>query len=188
MANDTPKTTFVTGKCRINYAAIFSPEVNDLNGYEEYSAQLIFPKDDKKTADKFMAAVDEATAAQWGNKPPRDLHVTLHDADEYYRDKDREPPEHLVGCYFVRANSKYKPVIVDRRRQMLTDPTALQNGDYVHAELTAKAYDQKGNRGVKFYLNKLQFVETGEALQGSGQSVEDAFADLGDDENDDWAA
>jgi len=42
-------TKVITGEVRFSYFSALSPRVNEMNGKEEYSTQVLVPKDDEDT-------------------------------------------------------------------------------------------------------------------------------------------
>ena len=83
-----------------------------------------------------------------------------------------------------RMKTKGRPKIVDRRGNALTEEDGKPySGCYVNAIVDIWA--QKGETpGVRCELMGMQFVKDGEAFGGGKNLGDDAFDDLGDDEND----
>ena len=59
--------------------------------------------------------------------------------------------------------------------QVVTDPDRFYAGCWARASVRAHAYDTKGNKGVSFYLNNLQFVGDDEPL-GSHTSAKEELS------------
>ena len=104
----------VTGKVRLSYAHIWEPA--SINGSDEkYSVSLIIPKSDKKTVNAINKAVEQAKEdgkAKFGGKIPPNLKLPLRDGDI-----ERPDDEAYADSYFINANSKEKPQIVDKNVQ-----------------------------------------------------------------------
>lgn len=166
---------------RLSYEHIFN--ASSIAGSDpKYSATFIIPKSDKKTIAEVKTAILTAgdaafpgkiTAGKW----PSSLHNPLKDGDELAD----EHPEY-AGSYILRAGSKSRPVVLDRRKAAVSaDDGLIYSGCYVNASLAAAGFDAQAKKGVTCYLNGVQFVRDGERLSGY-----DATADFDeiDDEDD----
>jgi hypothetical protein len=170
----------ITGKVRFCYANVHQPR--GFEGQEpKYSVCLLIPKSDKESLAKINAAIDAAKEAgrdKWGGKIPANIRTPLRDGDEEKPDR----PE-FRGHYFINANSKQKPGIVDGRRDPLLDPTEFYSGCYGRASINFYAYNFAGNRGVAAGLNNLQKLADGEPLGGRVRA-EDEFDEWNEAEDD----
>ena len=168
----------VTGKVRFSYANIWEPK--SINGSEEkYSVSLIIPKSDAKTIEEIQVAMEEAKQegiAKFGGKIPANLKLPLRDGDI-----DRPDDEAYQGCYFINANSKDKPQIVDRKVKPILDPNEVYSGCYGRASINFYAFNQNGNKGIACGLGNLQKLEDGEPLSGHSRA-EDDFEAYGEDD------
>jgi hypothetical protein len=174
-------TKVITGKARASFVHVF--EAQSVNGSEpKYSCSLIIPKSDTKTVRAIQAAIEQAKqegVSKFGGKIPANLKLPL-------RDGDVERPEDAAyaDSYFVNANSKEKPGVVDRRRVPVTDPLELYSGCYVRASINFYAFNTNGNRGVAAGLGNIQKWEDGEPLNGRVRAEDEFDAlDAGDDED-----
>lgn len=181
MSNAVESTKVITGKVRFSYAHVWEPA--SINGSEaKYSVSLIIPKSDKKTIKAIEKAIEAAKTAgisKFGGKIPANLKTPLRDGDT-----DREDDENYADSYFVNANSKTKPGIVDKHRNPIIDMTEFYSGCYGHASITFYAFNSNGNKGIACGLNNLMKIEDGEPLGGRSRA-EDDFAGLIEDEDDD---
>lgn len=168
----------VTGKVRFSYANIWEPK--SINGSEEkYSVSLIIPKSDAKTIEEIQVAMEEAKQegiAKFGGKIPANLKLPLRDGDI-----DRSDDEAYQGCYFINANSKDKPQIVDKKVKPILDPNEVYSGCYGRASINFYAFNQNGNKGIACGLGNLQKLEDGEPLSGHSRAVDD-FEAYGEDD------
>lgn len=180
MASSAKKV--ITGKVRASYVNVFRPRLNDLNGEEEYSMQLIIPKADTATVGKIKDAIKEAANDKWAGKPPKGLRNPLRDADAEAQAADEPVAPHLKGCYFMNVKNKQRPGLVDKDKLEVLDAQEFQSGDYCRASINAYAYDTKGNRGVAFGLNNVQVLAKGDPL-GNRTRAEDDFDEWEDDED-----
>lgn len=171
-------TKVVTGKVRFSYANVFEPK--SINGGDEkYSVSLIIPKSDKKTIDDIKAAIEQAKkegASKFGGKVPANLKLPLRDGDV-----DRADDEAYRDCYFINANSKDRPGVVDRNVKAILDPNELYSGCYGRASITFYAFNQNGNKGIACGLQNLQKLSEGEPLSGRSRA-EDDFATADDED------
>lgn len=182
---------------RLSYEHVFTPTSFDDTQDKKYSATFIIPKDhpDLPELKKAMleAGKEEFPADFKTNAWPRGYTCSLKDAD---KDTDsngevlaEKNPEYK-GCFVLEANSTRRPVVIDRKKAALTEEDGvIYSGCYVNASLGAAGYTfGKVKKGVKCYLNGVQFVKDGERF---GTNAIDDFDDLdGDDEDggniDDW--
>ncbi len=168
----------VTGKVRFSYANVW--QAKSINGSEEkYSVSLIIPKSDAKTIEEIQVAMEEAKQegiAKFGGKIPANLKLPLRDGDV-----DRPDDEAYQGCYFINANSKDKPQIVDKKVKPILDQNEFYSGCYGRASINFYAFNQNGNKGIACGLGNLQKLEDGEPLSGHSRA-EDDFEAYGEDD------
>lgn len=173
-------TKVITGKVRFSYAHVFEP--SSINGSEEkYSVSILIPKEDTKTLKAIKVAIEAAKQAgisKFGGKIPQGLKNPLRDGDT-----EREDDEVYAGCYFLNANCKTKPGIVDRKNQRITDSTEFYSGCYGYASVSFFAFNSNGNKGIACGLNNLMKTHDGEPL-GGRSSAEDDFKGLSDIDDD----
>lgn len=168
-------TTVTTGKVRLSYANIFvakaAPGSTDL----KYSTAILIDKTDKKTVDAIKAAIELAKVpAKLGGTIPPNLKTPLRDGDI---EKPNDP--NYKGMYFLNANNKKQPGIVDRNRQAILDPNAVYSGCYARVNITLYPFNVPTQKGIGCALNHVQFWEDGEALDGR-IGVDEAFGDDGE--------
>lgn len=180
MANTNKKTMVVTGiNTRLSYFHGWDP-VSINGGDEKYSVSVLIPKDDKATIDAVNKAVDAAIEegiAKFGGKKPNKaaIKLPLRDGDEERED------EAYKGHYFVNANSKTPPQIVDRAVKPILDRSEVYSGCYARVSLSFYAFNSNGNKGVACGLGNIQKVRDGEPLGGRTTATDD-FATLDDDD------
>lgn len=178
MKKSNQTTKVITGKCRLSYAHIWDPSRMDEDDPLKYSACIVIPKSDKVTLKKIQAAIDAATEegvkSKWKGKKPSNLKTPLRDGDE-----ERPEDETFVGCYFLNANSKSKPGVVDLAKHEILDTDEVYSGCYCRFSLNFYPFSGKQN-GVAAGLNHVQKVADGEHLGGRGRA-EDDFDDDFDD-------
>ena len=171
-------TKVVTGKVRFSYANVWEPK--SINGGDEkYSVSLIIPKSDKKTVADIEAAIEQAMQdgkGKFGGKVPGSLKLPLRDGD-----LDRADDEAYRGSWFVNANSKEQPGIVDNRVNPILNRSEFYSGCYGRASVNFYAFNQNGNKGVACGLQNLQKLSDGEPLSGRSRA-EDDFTTADDDD------
>lgn len=163
-------TKVTTGKVRLSYAHLFEPHAIDGNE-PKYSVSVIIPKSDKETLQAIKEAVAEAKEqgkSKWGGKVPANVKTPLRDGDV-----DREGDEAYAGCYFLNANSKNKPGIVDINVQPILDSTEVYSGCYARLTLNFYAYNANGNKGIAAGLGNVQKLADGEPLGGFTRAEDD---------------
>lgn len=171
-------TKVITGKVRFSFANVWEPK--SINGGDEkYSVSLIIPKSDKKTIADIKAAIEQAKKeglSKFGGKAPANLKLPLRDGDV-----DRPDDEAYKDSYFINANSKDRPGIVDKNVKPILDQSEVYSGCYGRASITFYAFNQNGNKGIACGLQNLQKLADGEALSGRSRA-EDDFSSAEDDD------
>ncbi|MEG2412882.1 MAG: DUF2815 family protein [Clostridium sp.] len=163
-------TKVTTGKVRFSYAHLFEPKA--MEGQEpKYSVSVIIPKTDTETLKAIKEAVDQVKkegAAKWGGKVPPNLKTPLRDGDA-----ERPDDESYTNCYFLNANSKNKPGVVDQYVQPVLDATEVYSGCYGRLTLNFYPYSSNGNKGIACGLGNVQKLEDGEPLGGFTRAEDD---------------
>lgn len=163
-------TTKVIIPCRLSYAHIFTPA--SVNGSDpKYSVSAIIDKKDTKTIAAIKAAIEQAkkdSVSKWGGKVPANLHTPLRDGDI-----DRPDDAAYAGCYFLNANSRQAPQVVDAHVQPILDPNEVYSGCYGKISVTFYGYNSNGNRGIAAGLGNVQKLRDGESLGGRSSAADD---------------
>lgn len=163
---------------RFSYANVHQPV--SVNGSDlKYSLSIIIPKSDTKTIKKINDAIKKATQEnkdKFGGKVPSNLKTPLRDGDV-----DREDDEAYADSYFINANSKIKPGIVDAELNPIIDQSEFYSGCYGRVSLTFYGFNVNGNRGIAAGLQNVMKTDDGEPL-GGRSSAENDFLDEEDDD------
>ena len=155
----------ITPQATLSYPNLFAPRENQ-QGKLIYSAELVFGSD-TDLAD-MKGAATAAAREQWGSNVPKGIRSPFDDRWEQFN--------YAEGSTFVRTNSQSAPgIVVGPKRSICTNPDEFYPGAIVIAELTARAYDISGSRGVKFFLNNIWKIRDGERLVKAA-NVADTFA------------
>ena len=171
-------TKVITGKVRFSYANVWEPK--SINGGDEkYSVSLIIPKNDTKTINDIKKAIEVAKQdgkAKFGGRIPANLKTPLRDGDI-----DRPDDEAYKDSYFINANSKDKPQIVDKNVKPILDQSEVYSGCYGRASISFYAFNSNGNKGIACGLGNLQKLAEGDALSGRSKA-EDEFSIFEDED------
>ncbi|MGX8705268.1 MAG: DUF2815 family protein [bacterium] len=176
-------TKVITGVVRLSYANIWEPKAPMGKGDPKYSCSLIIPKSDRETVDAINRAIDCAIQegiGKFGGKIPNkaQLMLPLRDGD-LERDDDA-----YKGCWFINANSKTPPQVVDRRVQPILDRSEIYSGVYARVSISLYPFSVNGNRGVACGLGNVQKIRNGEPL--GGHTNASANFDAMDDDDEDF--
>lgn len=71
--------------------------------------------------------------------------------------------------YFIKANTFDRVACVDTKRKPL-DPSEVYDGSWARIKVTPASYNVSGNKGVKLWLNGVQFVKNDDAFKGSSET------------------
>lgn len=176
------KATRVIIPCRISYAKIWAPNINEDGSKGKYSVALLIDKKNTKTIDAIKKAIEAAKIegkTQLANSKgivPSNIKVPLRDGDD--GDIDDEAYE---GKYFLNAASKQKPQIVDRQVEPITDESEVYSGCYCNVSVNFYAFNVNTNKGIAAGLGNIQKVKDGERLAG-GASADEDFEIVEEDE------
>lgn len=168
---------FTTGKVRLSYQSIWETKIEDGKDTGKYTACIIVQKTDTKTVELFQKGIEEQIAIakmKNGGKLPAGFKNPMRDGDV---DKAGDP--NFEGTYFINMSSKFKPTIVDRSRNVLTDPSTVMSGDYIRLFINLFEYNVSKNSGVGVGFNGIQLIEKGKYLGGAGAQFDDEYSDEG---------
>lgn len=164
-------TEVLTPEFRISYANVFVPQKNELSGKMEYSLVMLFPKG--ADLSKLKAAAEAALVAKLGadkTKWPANMRNPFRKCSERWKNVDGKqvvPAGYEDGdAIFITAKSQMKPGVVDENVQIVLDAEKFYSGCYARAYINPYFYDNKGNRGVAFGLQRVQKVRNGDPLGG----------------------
>ena len=179
MAN-VNRTKIITGKnTRLSYFHGWEPtSIN--GGPERYSVSVLIPKDDKETVKAINDAVDAAIEegiAKFGGKKPNKAAIKLPLRDG---DTERED-EAYAGHWFINANSKTAPQIVDKAVKPILDRDEVYSGCYARVSLNFYAFNSNGNKGIACGLGNIQKIRDGESLGGRSSAADDFSIEEDDD-------
>lgn len=172
------KSTRVVVPGRLSFVNLFEPK--SINGSDpKYSVSIIIPKSDKKTINMILKGIEEAKnegAPKFGGKVPPNLKTPLRDGDI-----DRPDDPNYADSYFINANSKNPPQIVDSKLQAVLDRSEVYSGCYGKVSINFYAFNVNGNRGIAAGLGNAQKVKDGEPLGGFTRAEDDFEIEHDDD-------
>lgn len=161
----------VTGECYASFPHLAKPDQSQY-GNNQYKLDAIFFPDDernKKLKETILAHAKQAPATE-GTKV-EDLTLPWKEGNssscaKYQGYPDRE---------FIRPTTNNQPVVVDHNKKPITGD-AVYGGAVVRVAVVAKAYDINGRKGIKLYLNSVQFVRDSEKFgPGGGVPFDDTY-------------
>lgn len=132
---------------------------------------MLIPKSDTETINAINKAIDAAIEeglAKFGGKRPNKASLKLP-----LRDGAEREDEAYQGHYFINANSKLAPQIVDKHVKPILDRNEVYSGCYARVSLSFFAYNSNGNKGVACGLGNIQKIRDGEPLGGRPTAAED---------------
>lgn len=171
---------------RVSFPHLFEKPL--INGDEGKCGAVLMldPKSNKNE----IAAINDAieallTEKNKGKKIPAEK-LCLRDGEE----KGREEYE---GYMVLSANSKSKPIVLGKQREVIKDPDdcEIYAGCYVNAKVSLWFQNNQYGKRVNCELIAIQFAKDGDALDGGRVSVDEAvdgFDDLDGDDDDFLAA
>ena len=164
-------TKVVTGMVRLSYAHLHEPY--SIEGNEpKYSAALIIPKSDKLTIKAIKEAIEEAKElgkSKWNGKIPANLKIPLRDGDAERPDDDT-----YADAYFVNANSKRKPDLVDLKGNTDLGTDEVYSGCYALECLSISLVMQlQVIRVLAAGLGNVQKLDDGDPLGGFTRAEDD---------------
>lgn len=181
MQNQNAATKVVLTDVRLSYAHLF--EAQSINGSDpKFSTSIIIDKKNKKLIKQIEAAIEAAAtmlAAKCGGKMPKKYKIPLRDGDEERDD------EAYANAFFLNANCKTKPGVVDKNCKPILDQDEVYSGCYAHVSVTFYAFNSNGNAGIACGLNNVMKVKDGEPLGGRATAQNDFAGLVNDDDEDD---
>lgn len=169
-----------------SYVNIFKPRAANEGDEPKYGLSLLWlkeeadGKDPKKSLAALRKAIVDVATTKWGPTAEKllkagKLHNPLRDGDA-----DREEDEVYAGKYFLNANSKRQPGIVDSKLNVVFEEAEAYSGCTFRASVALFPFEVNGKKGVGVGLNNLQVVKKGERIDGRKDAA-DEFAEFAED-------
>lgn len=165
---------FKTGLVRMSYFFVLR---RDDKGKQR--ATILIPKSDHQTYQLAQRAEQEAIAKKWPQNPPQYYRRCIKDGDTYVSPTNGKPlgPE-CRGHWVINSSGSPNDVVrvLDQYGNEITDPRAVNSGDWGRVSLTFYGSSKDNNIGVNAALNSVIFVQKGEPLSQGNVAAEDEFA------------
>lgn len=175
----------VVGPVRLSHPHFFKPQAPKPTDKPKYSGTFLIPK--SMDLAQLKSVIKKAKLFEYGPKEnwPDDLVSPIRDGDgKAGKNKDGTPKEGYAGHWVLKATStaESKPVVCDRERMPIENPSEVYPGCYVQAALFAYAWEYMGKQGIGFILDGVRKVKEGKSLGGK-RSAEDMFDPLSGDDD-----
>lgn len=162
---------------RTSFMSIFEQKVWPGEDEGEYQVTMIFDKE--SDLKEIAKACKEAVEDEFGKGTKVELpwksgnECTNADGEVYegYEDK-----------FVLRTKSKFKPIIIDQKKQPIdsSESDRFQSGDYAIVQVQCTPWTYANKKGVSCYLQAIQLVKQGERF-GSGGADLSTFGELEED-------
>lgn len=181
--NETLSSRLTLKNVRVGYVHVFEPSQIGGTGEPKYSLVALIPKTDVAQINAINAAMQVAynegmaNPKKWAGRQPAVLDVALKDGDTT---KDLSKNPEYEGMYYINVKDKNKPIVVDRSRNAITDPSGFYSGCFANVICQFFPFLNTGKYGISASLQGVQFVSDGERLAAGGASANDFDALDGD--------
>jgi hypothetical protein len=158
MATKATKSKIVTGMVRFSSLHVFDP-IESSTGKSKYFATILIPKSATETIHKLKKSFEEniqANKAYFGGTIPDHLSGGI-------RDGDLESSLY-AGYYFLVAESKEKPGVIDSDLNPITNRSAFYSGCYGRASITISPFKTAKGFGILTTLNNMMKLKDGVRL------------------------
>lgn len=177
---------FVTGKARLSYVHLSKPYAREAGDTPKYECTILIPKSDTATKSRMDAAL--AAAIKRGAEkgalkgiPADRVKTPIYDGDGYRADGYTPFPKECKGHWVLTARSTNAPAVVDMQKNPIIDESEIYSGMYARVSVDFYAFAVPTNKGIAAGLGNVQKVADGEPLGAPRATVEDDFAEDGDD-------
>lgn len=162
--------TVVTGKVRLSYVHLFTPNAGQNGGDPKYSTTLLIPKSDIGTKQRIDAAINAAIeygiSKKFNGVRPPVINIPIHDGDGA-RPSDGMPfGEECKGHWVLTASNKDKQEVVDANLNNIINQSDIYSGIYARVSINLFPYANSGKKGIGCSLGPVQKLEDGEPLGG----------------------
>jgi len=166
--------SIINAKGILSYPYVFEP-----NKDGKFEATVLIDKGDEKTKRALDLAVkaarEEGMKRVWkGIAPAGNFWSPVKDGDGT-RESGTPFGEECRGKWVLRASSKIRPVVVDRDKRPLEDPSEIYGGCVAVALVSLFPYSMNGRKGVAARLEGVLKIKDGPRF---GRSGGDVFANV----------
>ena len=171
----------VTKKIRVNYPNLFEAKQTELSDEKRYSVAILIPKSDIDTVEQIKEAIQiekRKGLEIWKDIDLGDIKLPLRDGDI-----EKSDIKEYKNHYFVNATSKYKPGIVDRNLNEITDEKEIYPGCYARVSINFYHFNKNGQVGIGCGINNLQngdgeYISINSEPEDDFSVIEDDFEEL----------
>jgi len=168
---------FLTGPVRLAFADLFElPKKKDNSTSEpKYGAHLLFPPNTnfQLLYDEYYAVAARDFADKWNPHMNQYQGVRSPFRDQAEKAKFSG---YTPGAVFLSASSRFKPPVVDARRNPIIDPNKVKAGFWAICAINCYAYKDPKNPGIAFGLQSVMMIAEDKVLSGGGPDVQKQFA------------
>jgi hypothetical protein len=175
-----------------NYVNLLTPKAfGDQD--PKFSVMIVFPEDHPQV-DELKQELNDAKKEKWGEKAAKmpNLKTPLKEGPYITNNGDEVVPD---GMYYMTISTAFRtdrpnngqPLILDAKRNSISDPGDIYSGCKGHVIFNVRAYDLPTSKGVTAYVAGVQVIEKGENKSGGitvdafdeedGYTREDLFAE-----------
>lgn len=160
--------TLRTPKVRISFPQLFEPKAMDDKSTPKYSAMFIFSEEAQQTPE-FKALIEEIDAVskeKWPRGLPKGFKSPVKKGSEMVSAKGERYSGINDTDIVIKAQSTYRPGVIGRDKQPITNPADVYAGCYVLATLTPAIFDMPTSKGATIYLANIMKIADGTPLAG----------------------
>jgi len=159
-----PTNMIILPPALLSFPQLDQPRAFEEGEKPEYSAELVFNKDDESDLVELKKKIKQVAIQTWGGKP-RGFMDVIRDGD----DKELETHE---GTWFVKARTLRPPVLKDSADRKI-EVGEFYAGCIVRALVMLKPWKFKNMKaGIRLQLVGLQLIEQGEPIGGDSTDAE----------------
>ena len=148
-------------------------------GSPRFSASFIFEKG-HPSEQVVRTSIEVVGAEKWGSKWPSVRNeLESKDRTTLHEGSSKASYAGFDGNLFVTASSKNAPLVIDGRKQLLTQADGRPYaGCFVNAHVDIWAQDNAYGKRINASLRGVQFVRDGDAFAGGGSATPSDFDDV----------
>lgn len=165
-------TRVITSEVRASYVNLFQQ-----SKFGKFGVALLVNKNDAALVQQLSEAYQEAVqegANVYGGKIPAQPKVPWYDGDS------GEHGEEAIGHHVIRTTSVNRPSTIalnpdGQTAHEVIDPNEVYSGCWIKADITFKAYNNEGVKGVAIYVNNVLKVRDDTRFGGGPEDAAVAF-------------
>lgn len=169
-----PTGDIVTGPVRLAFDNLFTlPQVTDKMQNPKFGAALLFTPLADMTIfyEEYYRVAALEFASHWNGTEYVGLHSPFRDQREKSNFNGFTP-----GCIFISATSKYKPPVVDIRKNPIVDVSKVYAGVWAICGVNTYAYKDPRKKGIAFGLQSVMIIGDDQRFGGGPKDPNQTFA------------